>query len=105
MHHIACRICLVTALVLGSLGGPVSAQNAPDGSSLEKAIVIEAADERQGVAAEREWVAKNLPGWKINRQALLNGPGGRHYDRLELTGPGDDRKTIFFDISAFFGKF
>jgi hypothetical protein len=104
MHPIVCRICLVAALAFGSPGGSASAQSAPDGGSFEKAIVIEATNERQGIAAEREWVNKNLPGWKISRQALLNGPGGRHYDRIELTGPDGARKTIFFDITVFFGK-
>jgi hypothetical protein len=104
MTRFARTLCLALAVSLSVPAAPAAAQTGGDGSSVEKAIVIQAANERQGIAAEREWVEKNLPGWKKSGQALIGGPGGRQYDRIELTGPGGARKTVYFDITAFFGK-
>jgi hypothetical protein len=97
------RLALTAAVVL-AIGGRATAQSGGDGSSIEQAIVITASSETQGIAAEREWVARNLPGWKMAGQALLHRPNGRSYDRLNLTGPNRAKKSIYFDITAFFGK-
>ena len=75
-----------------------------DGSSMEKAVVIKnAKGEEEGVAAEDKWIKKVHPGWKKGAQALLN-DNGKNYDRIEYATAKGETKTIFFDISDFFGK-
>jgi hypothetical protein len=75
-----------------------------DGSTVETAIVIEGAlGESDGVGSEYEWLAKNRPDAKMQSQALLN-DGGKVYDLLIVQTGGKEEK-IYFDITAFFGKF
>ena len=76
-----------------------------DGSSIEKAVIIlSAANEFVGVGAESSWIRKNHPGWRKGSQALLSNKG-KQYDRIEYTTPYGETKTIFYDITDFFGKF
>lgn len=75
-----------------------------DGATPETAIVIVGAvGESDGVGSEYEWLAKNRPDAKMQSQALLN-EGGRDYDLLIVQTGGKEEK-IYFDITAFFGKF
>jgi hypothetical protein len=74
-----------------------------DGSSFEKAIIIKGATEATGVKAEYEYLSKHFPGYKMERQSLLQ-KQGRTYDLIEFATK-DGKKAIFFDITDFFGKF
>jgi len=74
------------------------------GDRPETAIAIEGSlNEPTGVSAEFAYVARHLPGWQICSQALLI-PGRRVYDRLDLANGVGDRRAIYFDITAWFGK-
>ena len=53
--------------------------------------------------AEARWIRKTHPGWRKGGQALL-GDKGKSYDRIEYATPDGKTKTIFFDITDFFGK-
>ena len=76
-----------------------------NGLSIEQAVIIKnAKNESEGVRAERLWIRKIHPGWRKGRQALLS-KKGKQYDRIEYKTPNGETKTIFFDISDFFGKF
>jgi hypothetical protein len=75
-----------------------------DGATIETAIVIMgAAGEQDGVASEYEWLAKNRPDAQMESQALLN-EGDKIYDLLVVRS-GSKKEKIYFDITAFFGKF
>lgn len=75
-----------------------------DGSSIEQAVVIKnAKDEMEGVDAEDKWVRKIHPGWRKGAQALMS-DNGKSYDRIDYTTPKGETKTLFFDITGFFGK-
>ena len=75
-----------------------------DGSSREKAVVIKGApNNAAGVRAESDWIRKNHPGWRKRKQSLMS-DGTRYYDRIEYTTPQGETKTIYFDITDFFGK-
>jgi hypothetical protein len=91
--------CFAIALALAG------AAQAPDaGSSIATAIQLPGVQrETQGVDAEYAYIQKNFPGWKLKSQALL-ADKGKQYDSLSLTGPGGATKTIFFDITPWFGK-
>lgn len=61
----------------------------------------------EGIAAEYAYLRKKFGrenvDWNLFRQSVL-GQGGKFYDRLELDLKDGSRKTVFFDISEFFGK-
>jgi hypothetical protein len=75
-----------------------------DGSSAEKAIVIRANSENEGVGEEYTWLKKQYPGYTRKEQALV--PMSRKtYDVLTITTADGVEKVIYFDITGFFGKF
>ncbi len=73
-----------------------------DGSSFEKAIIIEETSEKAGVPAEYEWLRKHYPGYKKIKQSLRQYQG-RYYDILLIKHNGK-KKTVYFDIDNFFGR-
>jgi predicted Zn-dependent protease len=75
-----------------------------DGSSYEKAIVIEEKSEKKGVDAEYAWLRQNYPGCRVGKQAL-NFKDKKPYDILTITTAEGETRQIYFDISNFFGKF
>ena len=75
-----------------------------DGSSCKKAVVIRnAANNMEGIAAEKVWVAWKYPNAKIKGQGV-NGIGNRTFDRLDIETASGESKTICFDITDFFGQ-
>ena len=82
--------------------GPVTFAGG-DGSSIAAAILVKGATEVTGVAAEYQWLNDHLPGFRTERQALLE-IGGRHYDQLDGVMPNGERRSVIFDITEFFGK-
>jgi hypothetical protein len=76
-----------------------------DGSSVERAIVIEGASgEGEGVAAEYAWLRQRLPaGSRTDGQALLT-RGQRAYDNINVMLPDGRRQSYYFDITEFFGR-
>jgi hypothetical protein len=74
------------------------------GNSFDTAIVLEGAtNELAGVQAESAYIAKHYPGWHQSMQALLN-HNGRMYDRIDIVGPKGESKSLYFDITDWFGK-
>ena len=72
-----------------------------DGSTIKKAIVIK--DVRnidEGLAAEQEWIRRNLPGAVIESRGRVTGPP--HYDVLTVKLASGSRMDVHFDISAFY---
>jgi hypothetical protein len=60
--------------------------------------ITQASSYGEGIAAEYDWIRRNLPGWSRDSQALMGGPGGRSYDVLTLV-KGGQKKTVCFDIT------
>jgi hypothetical protein len=75
-----------------------------NGQSIAEAIVINETNETEGVAAEYDWLKANYPGYSMIQQSLIN-QEGKPYDKMEIKTADGDKKTIYFDISHFFGKF
>jgi len=78
------------------------------GDTPETAVLISGAlNSIDGIAAEytylREKFGRENVDWNLFRQSVLQ-QGGKFYDRLELNLKDGGRKTVFFDISEFFGK-
>ncbi|MFH1370100.1 MAG: hypothetical protein ABII09_02275 [Planctomycetota bacterium] len=74
-----------------------------DGSSIENAVIIKATNELAGVRGEYDWIRKNHPDWKLEKQSVLKG-GGKIYDKMDFQTPDGRPATLFFDITDFFGK-
>ncbi|HEY9130662.1 MAG TPA: hypothetical protein VIM98_02800 [Dyella sp.] len=82
---------------------PAPSWSSDDGSSMDRAVVITAVNEPEGVNAEGTWAKAHLPGALKKSQALLKGHG-RWYDSIDYQLPSGEKKTIYYDISSFFGK-
>ena len=74
-----------------------------DGSNYENAIVIKAKNETAGVAAEYKWLREKYPGHKLIQQSLSS-EGKKHYDIMKIQTKDGEEKSIYFDITNFFGK-
>ncbi|MDP4292217.1 MAG: hypothetical protein Q8908_14140 [Bacteroidota bacterium] len=74
-----------------------------DGSSFERAIIINEKVENKGVAAEYTWIRQNYPGCKLNGQ-LLSFQDKKPFDIIKIVTSEGKELSIFFDISNFFGK-
>ena len=78
-----------------------------DGTSLEKAVKINAPTTSTGIAAEYEYVAR-IHGridedWELELQALMD-RDDKKYDVLYIRLREGRRLAYFFDITGFFGK-
>jgi|ERR1043166_3071610 hypothetical protein len=73
-----------------------------DGSSFEQAVIIQASNESAGVAAEYAWLRARYPIYRLQLQSLQQN-GNRAYDRMDIVTPQGPR-SVYFDISSFFGK-
>ena len=78
------------------------------GDTPATAVVISGApNSRVGIDAEYYYLGKicgqpNVD-WKLKRQSVIQ-EKGKVYDRLDLELKDGSKKTVFFDISEFFGK-
>ena len=82
-------------------GVPVS-YGGGDGSSFAKAIVIVGANEDTGPRAEYSYLGRRYPGYRWGEQSLIR-QKKRVYDKLDFTTASGEKKTIYFDITDFFG--
>ena len=74
-----------------------SSNGGNDGATPETAIIV------QSVAEEYQWLQKHCPGFTMQRQALQD-IDGKPYDVLTLLSASGAERTVYFDISPFFGK-
>lgn len=76
-----------------------------DGSSIKNAITLIGANtEMAGIGGEALWAKQFLPGWKKSGQELIAN-GKKYYDGITYQAADGKTRTVYFDISAFFGKF
>ena len=84
--------------------GPSAIAADEKGLAVEDSVVLEGVSgELDGVAAEHVHTDKHYPAWTWRTQALMRN-GGRVYDVIEMSGPGGETKSIYFDITDWFGK-
>lgn len=79
------------------------------GASLADAVEIHGvANHFAGVDAEYRYLSDQFgergKDWDLLGQVLLE-EHGKHYDQMEIVLADGTRKTIYFDLSAFFGRF
>jgi hypothetical protein len=77
-----------------------------NGGSAEGAVVIMGArNTREGLQAQSLWVGKTYWGWRRNDRTEVAKHHSRVYDQVAYLTPQGDRKTVYFDITDFYGKF
>ena len=78
------------------------------GDSQENAVVIHAPNSIIGIMAEYKFIenqygVRNVD-WKLFIQSLITG-NGKNYDLLTIELKDGTKKSFYFDITDFFGKF
>ncbi len=78
------------------------------GDTPETAVVIAGAkNSMEGIGAEYRYLEQKFGrrgvGWQLKRQSLYH-QQGKVYDRMELEFKDGSKKTLYFEISEFFGK-
>jgi hypothetical protein len=105
-----CLCCLViscgtTKKIQDNTTSTVMTENVSgDGSSFEKAVVINKSNENDGIAAEYDWLKKNYPGYQSLGQGL-SFKDKKAFDVIKIKTTDGMVKSVYFDISKFFGKF
>jgi len=84
---------------VGSATGP----DPRDGSTIGKAFVIDALSEVEGIRFERYYASEYSGCGQIVEQATSS-HSGLQYDRLDLKCADGSTRSLFFDITSFFGK-
>ena len=74
-----------------------------DGSSPEEAVVVLAETEDEGIDLEHHWTFDRYGRFRKVRGGLAASPDGRHFDVITVELADHTEKTIFFDITAFYG--
>lgn len=75
-----------------------------DGTSKEKAIIILANSEYEGVSAEWDCIQNKFGNWDLVDQTFI-GDGYRKYDIMNITYHlGQKRKEVWFDVTDFYGR-
>lgn len=93
---------LLAGLLAAGLCHPARADTA-DGATTETAIIVPATNEFEGVDAEYGYIQDHYPGWQHMQQSLIQ-TDSKIFDRIEIVGPDGIRKTLYFDITDWFGK-
>jgi hypothetical protein len=81
-----------------SLGSAAPEKKAPE------CFVIQAANEREGLATEGKWLHDHYPGWKKVGQSLGVGEDGKSFDYVDIVDSSGEKHSVCFDITSFFGK-
>ena len=78
-----------------------------DGSSEEEAIKVNVTDGFLGTAVEskllEEQFGKSGEAWKTEIKMLTSNETGQHFDKFVIRLNDGTERTVFFDISLFFG--
>jgi hypothetical protein len=78
---------------------------ATPGEKSAQCVVIQAATEREGLAAEGRWLHEHYPGWQKTGQSLLMGATeGQRFDQVDILDGKGEKHSVCFDITSFFGK-
>src|ERR1051326_3599424 len=107
------RIALIVLVVVSTRSLPVFAgepeQDASysfsggDGSSVIAAVIVHANDETVGIHAEYAWINEHWPGSRRGKQGLVT-QNNRLYAALTITDKTGQERTLYFDITEYFGK-
>ena len=99
------HITQTTSLTAASVAAGKVETSGGDGSSAEKAIVVQAPNDEAGVKAEYAWLKQRYPGCRPVKQHLFNDDQhNRIFDILDIETADGTKKSVYFEISSFKGK-
>ncbi len=85
----------------------ISFTGGPGDTTATAVIISGAPNSRVGIDAEYYYLGKKFGqrnvDWKLKRQSVLQ-EKGKVYDCMEIEMKDGSKKTVFFDITEFFGK-
>ncbi len=93
-------------MLLGSFAEakiPVVKYSGGDGSSPEKAVIVTADNDPIGVSAVFDYLRQHFPGYEIGESSTHETPK-RVIESYVLMKAPKKKKTLFFDITAFYDK-
>jgi hypothetical protein len=73
------------------------------GVSCNSAVIIDATNEHDGIAQENAWINENYPGAKKVSQELIT-CNKKPADQIDIETANGVKRSVYFDISNFFGK-
>jgi hypothetical protein len=73
-----------------------------DGSSVEEAVVVLAQTEDEGIDLEHHWIFDHYGRFRKVRGGLASADG-KHFDVITVELGDHTEKTIYFDITGFYG--
>jgi hypothetical protein len=94
---------LVSCATTSSTTAPITAAGGA-GSSHATAIVVPAMNEMAGVQWEYAYIRSHYPGSKFMYQAL-DSHSGKPYDIMTFKTADGKQRTLYFDISRYFGRY
>jgi hypothetical protein len=74
-----------------------------EGESLEAAVLVPAGNEEDGIAFENEWIYSRYGRFR-RRSGGLASLEGRRYDVIKVELTDHTERTLYFDVSDFFGR-
>jgi len=74
-----------------------------DGTSADQAVVVLAETEDEGIDLEHHWTFDHYGRFRKVRGGLASAADGRHFDVITVELADHTEKTIYFDITAFYG--
>jgi hypothetical protein len=60
--------------------------------------------EKEGIAWEYAWIKERFGAYRRKGQRLLMGDGGRRYDQVSVEVADGTERTLYFDITRYFGR-
>lgn len=73
-----------------------------DGSSVDQAVIVLAGSEDEGIDLEHRWIFDHYGRFRKLRGGLASAEG-KHYDVATVELADHSEKTIYFDITGFYG--
>src|ERR1700683_2596938 len=111
--HTSWRIALVVLVAISAASLQLFAADAPqdagysfyggDGLTLNAAVLVTARYETVGNRAEYAWIKEHWPGSRRGKQGLIT-KNNKLYDALTITDTAGQERTLYFDITEYFGK-
>ena len=74
-----------------------------DGTSADQAVIVLADTEDEGIDLEHHWTFDHYGRFRKVRGGLASASDGRHFDVITVELSDHTERTIYFDITAFYG--
>lgn len=99
------RTKLLLAFIISALSLPLFATDpAPNGLTVETAVVISATNEKDGPPKEIGWIQENYPKSKILRFVTRPSKNQKVYDIFFIKTADGKKLQLYFEISSFYHK-